>query len=136
MNTSRQFMIFVFQIAPLSLILLRLIPALSNNESTKVLSVWMEKRADMRGHCATSFPGATTSRMMERLCGREPSSRLWEGFTAERRSISPCSPCPSECWRCDRTTAFQTQPASSVMHHCLGQFDLKISFFPPPSSLK
>lgn len=49
---------------------------------------------------------------------------------AEWHSISPCSPCPTDSWRSDRTRAFQTQPASSVMHHCLGQFDLKISFFP------
>lgn len=58
------------------------------------------------------------------------SYRFWEGFTAEWHSISPCSPCPTDFWRSDRTRAFQTQPASSVMHHCLGQFDLKISFFP------
>lgn len=33
--------------------------------------------------------------------------------------------CPS-----DRTWAFPTRPASFVMHRCLGQFDLKISFPP------
>lgn len=66
----------------------------------------------------------------ERLRGREWSSSLWEGFTAEWHTISPCSPCPTDFWHSDRTRAFQTQPASSVMHHCLGQFDLKISFFP------
>ncbi len=43
------------------------------------------------------------------------------------------------CARClapDRTRGFQTLPASFVMHHCLGQFDLKISFLSSSSALK